>query len=370
MSLLNAPLSVSGAKIVDADGVAVRLAGVNWGGAHQDGMAPAGLDKLHRDDISARIAGWGLNHVRFPFALGTFMNNNGTVKTGAADPARLAANPDLVGLSPWEVYQSCVISLSEHGLAVIPNQHLLFPGWCCSEQDNNGLWYNGNWPASTFTACWSLVANEFASNPLVVGYDLHNEPRPAQWGTSITYPTWGDGHTATDMQLLYSTTASQLRAISGEKLFFCEGLNYASDLTKAEQFPVSGPNVVYSMHDYSWFHSSGQSLTAYYNQMDAAGGYLQHNGIAPLWIGEFGANTDVATASLNTGWLASFLSYANARTLHWCWWELSATAVKGTEPTTNVAKANEGQRETYGLMSGQDWQGDQVQVLALLDMIS
>ena len=47
---------------------------MNWGGAHQDGLVPAGLDKLHRGEITQRIAGWGLNHVRLPFALGTFVH--------------------------------------------------------------------------------------------------------------------------------------------------------------------------------------------------------------------------------------------------------------------------------------------------------
>ena len=58
MPLLHAPLSVRGARIVDAAGKPVRLAGVNWGGAHQDGLVPAGLDKLHRDEIARRIVGW------------------------------------------------------------------------------------------------------------------------------------------------------------------------------------------------------------------------------------------------------------------------------------------------------------------------
>src|SRR5215469_6729412 len=112
MPLLHAPLSVRGAQIVDAAGNPVRLAGVNWGGAHQDGLVPAGLDRLHRDAIAARVAGWGFNHVRLTFATGTFQNKDGSPVTTAADPARLAANPDLQGQSPWQVYQACVQALT------------------------------------------------------------------------------------------------------------------------------------------------------------------------------------------------------------------------------------------------------------------
>lgn len=367
MPLLIPPLSTSGPRILDSGGSPVRLAGVNWGGAQQDGLVPAGLDKLNRADIAERIVGWGLNHVRFPFALGTFMTNNGSLKTGPVpDPASLAANPDLAGLSPWEVYQECVTALTGAGLAVIPNQHLLYPGWCCSEADCNGLWYNGSWPASTFTACWELVTRAFAGNPLVIGYDLHNEPRPATVNGQLLTPSWGDGNAATDMRLLYHDTITALQQASSSKLWFCEGLDYAGDLTRAGAHPVGIPGTVYSMHDYSWYnHPQGQSQAAYFAQMDANGGYIPESGQAPLWVSEFG--TDLGTAaSMSGGWMANLLAWIAARGVHWCWWQLSAQQVKGTEPVTNVLKAADGQRETYGLMSGQDWLGDQSEVLGLL----
>jgi len=372
MPLLHAPLSVRSARIVDAAGNPVRLAGVNWGGAHQDGLVPAGLDKLHRDEIARRIVGWGLNHVRLTFALGTFVNNDGSLRTRPADTARLAANPDLAGLTPRAVYQAVTESLTAAGLAVIPNCHLLYPGWCCSDADCNGLWYNDNWPSSTFTSTWLMVAQRFAGHPLVVGYDLKNEPRPATIsGTKVT-PTWGTGNTGahpTDFQQLYGNTASRMRAADPAKLFFCEGLNYAADLTRAGARPVTGGNVVYSMHDYSWFHPSGQSQADYFASMDSHGGYLVTQGIAPLWIGEFGIDTGTR-AAMTTGWMAQFRAWAQARGVHWCWWELSAQAVKGTEPCTNAVKAVDGTRETFGLMAGQDWLGSQSEMIALLQAMT
>jgi endoglucanase len=370
MALLNPPLSVRGVQIVDAAGKPVRLAGVNWGGAHQDGLVPAGLDKLHRDEIAQRIVNFGLNHVRLTFALGTFVNKNGSPKTGSADAARLAANSDLGGLTPWAVYQAVTESLTAAGLAVVPNCQLMYPGWCCSDDDCNGLWYNGNWPASTFTSTWLMVAQRFAGHPLVIGYDLKNEPRPAMIsGTKVT-PTWGTGNTGahpTDIQQLYSDTASQMRAADPAKLFFCEGLKYATDLKGAKAHPVTGSNVVYSMHDYPWFHPSGQSQADYFAAMDSNGGYLVTQGIAPLWIGEFGTDTRTVTTS---DWMAHFQAWAQARSVHFCWWQLSAQAVKGTEPCTNKVKALDGAVETFGLMAGQDWLGSHSETIALLQAMT
>ena len=368
MALLKAPLSSSGSALLDSGGEPVRLAGVNWAGAHQNWLVPSGLDKLSRTEIATRIVDMGLNHVRLPFALGTFVSNNGTVKTGPVpEPSRVAANPDLASASPWQVYQECVAALTGAGLAVIPNQHLLFQGWCCSEADCNGLWYNDNWPASTFTGCWQMIAEAFAGNPLVIGYDLHNEPRPATIGGTLRTPSWGDGNAETDFQRLYADTIPLLRAAGGQKLYFCEGLSYAADLTKAGAQPVgTGSGTVYSLHDYSWYHPAGQSQAAYNAQMDAAGGYIQVNGQAPLYIGEFG--TDLGTYSnMTSGWLTQFLSWAQARQVHWCWWELSAISALGIEPVTNEVKARDGDRASYGLMQGQDWDGTQTTMLRLLE---
>lgn len=243
---------------------------------------------------------------------------------------------------------------------------IFITGNCCSNADNNGLWYNSAWPPSTFFSVWSMLASVFRDNPMV-GYDLHNEPRPADIGGRVLTPSWGDGNPATDMREAYQGAADLIHAVHPGALVFCEGLGYGADLSQAEGHPVTGPGVVYSAHDYPWYgHPAGQSLIAYYDQMDASCGYLVRNNVAPVWIGEFGTGTDGPPAALDTGWFQHFLSYADARGLHTCWWELSATAVKGTQPVTNMILVQEGQRESYGLMSGQDWLGSQTDVLALL----
>lgn len=368
------PLSVSGARLLGADGSQVSLGlGVNWGGAQQDELLPYGLDRLHRSKIIDRITGWGMSHVRFPFALGTIVSNNGALKTGIAKASRLSANPDLQGLTPWGVYQQLVDDMTAAGLYVILNQHLLYQGWCCSQSDCNGLWYNDNWPSSTFSNTWFMIADRFASNPLV-GYDLHNEPRPATVGGSLLTPTWGDGVWGTDFRRMYDWHAGQIRQHDPDGLIFCEGLGYGADLTGAGAHPVTGANIVYSVHDYPWYHQnadgSQQDQAGYDAANDRNWGYLLAQGKAPVWVGEFGSNTDASTAAQGSGWLPHFLDYyAAAEPCGACWWELSATAVAGTEPTTNKAKMAAGGREGFGLMSGQDWLGSQSDMLARLSAV-
>ena len=71
---------------------------------------------------------------------------------GAVPDRYLAANPDLRGSTPMQVYDACAAALTGAGLIVIPNRHMLFGGWCCAAEDNNGLWHNDDWPAAKFTA--------------------------------------------------------------------------------------------------------------------------------------------------------------------------------------------------------------------------
>jgi endoglucanase len=371
------PLTTSAAQILDAHGTPVRLCGVNWGGAQQDEGVPYSLNITSRHTLADRIAGWGMNSARIPFAVGGIMNAAGTVKTAKAPAARVAAQPDaavLAGMTPWEVTAQLVDDLTAGRVAAgkppmycILNQHLLYPGWCCDTADNNGLHYNDNWPASTFFACWQFVARRFADNPYV-GYDLHNEWRAATIGGKTVTPTWGTGDPKTDARLCYQQAIDKIRAIDPGCLCFCEGLSFAGDLTGWGGARVGRGNTVASLHDYSWFHSPLPATQAAYDAaMDAKGGYLVTQDTAPLWIGEFGASTDVPDAALTSGWLPMFISWAARRGVSTCWWELGATGVLGTQPATNTVKMRPGQREAFSPLAGQDWGGTQT---LLLDMLA
>lgn len=311
------PLSASGRWIVNADGQRVKLAGVNWPGAHEDDMVPSGLKYRDRNQIARQIAEWGFNSVRLTFAVRTL-----TV-TGQANPGLLAANQDLLGHTPWEVFQAVVQALTGQGLIVIPNCHMLFGGWCCSTADNNGLWYNDNWPVSRFQTAWQTIATAFAGNPLVAAYDIKNEPRNATIGGAVRTPTWGDGNTGTDFRLMYQQIGNLIHQHDPDALIICEGLSYASSLTGVPANPVrvTHPNkVIYSGHDYPWFgHPANQSQADYLNQMHANLGRVMDSGSwqAPLWLGEFGVDNQ-SPSILDPHIPRGASSPYNAGTANWC----------------------------------------------------
>lgn len=351
------PLSTNGRFIVDARGRRVRLAGVNWYGFHEDdGVAP-GLDRTDRRALARRIALHGFNSVRLPFSLWM------TEQTASVPEEYLAANPDLSGSTPMQVYDACVEALTGAGLIVIPNCHTLDPGWCCGGDDGNGMWYNDRWPEAKFYMAWQQMAERYKSNPLVAAMDLMNEPRRTRVGWRVLTPTWGTGP-KTDLAAMYTAVGNLIHEISPRVLIICEGLGYAADLTGVARHPVRlerPGKVVYSLHDYPWFHPAGQSRQAYLDQMDRAGGFILGDQIAPLWIGEFGNDTRSLdnfgrAASPAAVWWNNIEAWITERDVDWCWWALNATQPRGTVPVTGRHRSNWGDPEGYGLLAP-DWRG-------------
>jgi Cellulase (glycosyl hydrolase family 5) len=120
-----------------------------------------------------------------------------------------------------------------------------------------------------------------------------NEPRRSRVGGRVLTPAWGTG-SATDIAAMYTAAGNLIHEVSPEVLIICEGTGFAADLTGVARHPVRLEHpgkVVYSLHDYSWFHPPGQPRSAYFDQMHRAGGYILTRDIAPLWIGEFGNDT-------------------------------------------------------------------------------
>jgi endoglucanase len=355
------PLSTSGRFIVDARGRRVRLAGVNWYGANEDFGLPPGLDRTHRRRLARNLAAHGFNSVRFPFSLWM------TGQTLPVPDQYVAANRDLRGSTPMGVYDACVRALTDEGLIVIPNCHLLDHGWCCSATDGNGLWFNETWPADRFIAAWQDIATRYADNPLVAAMDIKNEPRQTTLEGMAMKPSWGDG-TDTDFAAMYTEVGNLIHEINPHPLIICEGLNYAGDLTGVKSHPVQLEHpgkVVYSMHDYPFFHAGDQTAATYADQMNKAGGYILTEQIAPVWIGEFGNDTgslanfgldptsSVGNAA-NGVWWNNFQAWVTGADIDWCWWALNPTHAKGSTPVTSQTKYNWGDREPYGLLAA-DW---------------
>ncbi len=346
------PLRTQGRWIVDAKGRRFKLAGVNWYGADQKDWVVGGLDRARLEDISRSIRTMGFNSVRIPWS------NEMVEKNPRVGDPHLAANPSLKGKRALEVLDAVVNALAEEGLVIILDNHISDADWPDGEGDGNGLWWNERYPEKAWIADWKAMARRYAKSPAVIGADLRNEPRPAVHGDGKRrVPVWGGEDPAVDWRAAAERGGNAVLDECPHWLVFVEGVDFSSDFTGAQANPIrfKVPNrLVWSPHDYSWFHNGLSSHGALHGDLGRRLGFLlvqDEAWTAPVWVGEFGAphgaNGDVYASSGAGLWYAAFRSYLYGADIDWCYWALNGTQSRGATRTF-------GAEETFGVLD-KDW---------------
>lgn len=337
----------SGSQILDSNGNPVRIAGINWYGFETPDEIAHGLWAQDYHAIIDDIKNLGYNTIRIPFSnqmveTPIVPQNIGYYNTGPI-------NLDLKGLTAVQDLQKIVAYAGVDGLKVILDDHRSEAG---ESAENNGLWYTSTYSGQNWVADWVTLAKMFANDPTVIGFDLRNEPHTPAGDTYAEGATWGTGSTTTDIRLAYESAGNAILAVDPSALIFCEGISeypdssastgydstwWGGDLQGVAQYPVtlsSSGHVVYSAHDYgpslfqqTWFNSSttSASLDAVWNQF---WGYIPQQGIAPLWVGEFGTDNTASDVSSTVAgsqgqWFSSLVSYIKTHNLSWTYWALN-----------------------------------------------
>lgn len=328
------PLSTRGRFIVDTKGQRVKLAGVNWYGAEEKDYVVAGLNRAPLAAIARNIRTLGYNVVRLPWS-NEMVEKNPVVADGT-----VTQNPALKGKRALEVLDAVVAALAAEGIMIVLDNHMSDAEWCCTEFDDNGLWYNARYPETSFIADWQTLARRYKDQPAVVGADLRNELRPARFIT----PTWGTGSMLSDWRAAAQRAAEAILQIAPSWLIVVQGLSYSGDFSGAYTSPIrlTVPNrVVYAPHDYSWFHSSARDYETIKRELGERWGFLlvqDQTYTAPVWVGEFGTCNDSAACvdqpagvDANQGfWFASFRRYLAEADIDWAYWTLNGTQARGT----------------------------------------
>lgn len=240
------PLRTFSRYIVDSENMRVKWACVNWGGAYLPTHVVGGLEVQPLDNLTRRISELGFNCVRLAYS------TQGYVTNPLIDRANLAANPDMQGLRFRDAFDRVVESLTNEGLMVIINNHVSKSGWCCNVAQDEGLWYVPGYNES----CWinSLVglAQKYKANPLVVAFDLRNEPHD----TPVGPLTWGDGNRKSDWAMAAERAGNEVLQASPDVLIVVSAICFCMDLRpmKRHQINLMYPNrVVYEVHNYIEF---------------------------------------------------------------------------------------------------------------------
>jgi endoglucanase len=309
-------LHTNGAQIVDDSGHVVRLTGLSWFGLETSNFAPHGLWSRSMASMLDQIQSLGYNMLRVPFSSQLF--DAGSTPTGVD----FAQNPDLVGKSGLEILDALIAGARQRHMRVILDRHRP------DANAQSALWYTAQYPETRWIDDWKMLATRYANDATVIGVDLHNEPHdPA---------TWGDDNAATDWRLAAERAGNAVLAINPHLLIVVEGIQtvggstywWGGNLKNAGTSPVRlsvANQLVYSAHDYpasvfnqTWFSAPDYpaNLSAVWDQN---WGYLAEQGIAPVWIGEFGTLDQSAS---DKQWLAAMAGYITSHQLSfafWCW---------------------------------------------------
>jgi len=332
-------LSTRGSQIVDSTGATVRLTGLNWFGMETDNKTFHGLwaGVTWRSMID-HMAQLGYNTIRVPYS-------DDALKPGAqATSINTNTNPDLVGLSPLQILDKVVQYAGSKGMRIFLDRHRP------TSAQQTALWYTDAVPESTWIADMQMLANRYKGNPTVVGIDLHNEPHSAGTAPNGVGACWGCGNTAYDWRLAAERGGNAVLAANPDLLVIVEGVScpsgadpnvwdnipdepcgwWGGNLSKAGAFPVrlNKPNkLVYSAHEYglSVYHQTWFDDPSFPNNLpaiwDSMWGYLQHNNVAPVLLGEFGSTL---ADPKDTTWMTKLMQYTGTGVTgmsftYWSW---------------------------------------------------
>ena len=141
-------------------------------------------------------------------------------------------------------------------------------------------------------AIWRRLATHYRDEPIVLGYDLLNEPIPHFPKLAPLNPL---------LEPLYKKLAGEIRRVDTHHIFFLGGAQWDSN------FSVFGkpfdPNVAYTFHKY--WTAPDESLIRQYID-------FRERFDVPIWMGESGENTDE--------WIAQFVKTLEKNNIGWAFW--------------------------------------------------
>jgi endoglucanase len=316
---LSGPLHAEGSKIVDVNGKEVALTGVNWFGFETGTFAPHGLWTRNMESMLDQMKESGYNTIRLPYSNELFKQT-----TAPEKGIDYGLNPDLQGLYGLELMDRVVKGATDRGLMVLLDRHRP------DSQGQSELWYTSTVSEKQWIDDWTMLAGHYRNNPLVIGGDLHNEPRGQA--------TWGDGNEKTDWRAAAERAGNAVLQANPNWLIVVEGVDKVGDdqywwggnLMGAKDNPVrlSQPDkLVYSAHDYGpgvyrqgWFDAPNfpENMPDLWTKHWA---YLNKDGIAPVLLGEFGGRSmdPEDTEGVWQRKLFSFLKEHGMSYTYWSW---------------------------------------------------
>jgi aryl-phospho-beta-D-glucosidase BglC (GH1 family) len=144
------------------------------------------------------------------------------------------------------------------------------------------------------TEIWVKIAKKYKNEPVIIGYDIVNEPIAHYFNDELPYLNH-------QLFLLYKRIVTEIRAVDKVHTIFLNGSNWAGNFDVFEE--VLDNNVVYEFHKY-WFEVNQEAIQKYLDFRD------KHQ--VPIYIGETGENTNE--------WVEDFRILLDKHEVGWAFW--------------------------------------------------
>lgn len=144
------------------------------------------------------------------------------------------------------------------------------------------------------TSIWVDIAKKYKEEPVVLGYDLINEPVAHYFQDEIETLNH-------ELLSLYKQTISAIRMVDKTHTIYLNGSIWSGNFDVFKE--IIDNNVVYEFHKY-WFDVNQSAVQTYVDFSN------QHQ--VPIYLGESGENTDQ--------WIYDFRNLLDANNINWCFW--------------------------------------------------
>lgn len=149
-------------------------------------------------------------------------------------------------------------------------------------------------------ALWRKLAQRYAGDPAIGGYDIINEPN---WGFEDPKDTRGTREKENKpLRTLMMEITAAIRAVDSTHIIIIEGNGFGNNYNGV--FPLWDKNLVVSFHKYGNLNTpaSIQNFLDWQSKYDV-----------PLWLGESGENSNT--------WFTEAIQLVETRNIGWCWWQ-------------------------------------------------
>ncbi len=144
------------------------------------------------------------------------------------------------------------------------------------------------------TNIWVKIAKRYKDEPIVLGYDIVNEPVAHYFENELD-------DLNQKLSKLYKRIVKEIRVVDADHIIFLNGSVWSGNFDVFNE--IIDNNIVYEFHKY-WFEVNQGSIQKYLDFRD------ENN--VPIYIGETGENTDE--------WVNDFRSLLDEHQIGWCFW--------------------------------------------------